>query len=97
MTTTGTSAIRPDWPTRIEQARDDLQTALFFLGHHDREGACDSLILCRGDLPHGSRARALAQQLLNELRRGIRPSIHRTALLREYIEDAYDAAITDQD
>lgn len=97
MNTTGTSSLAADWPTRIEQARDDLQTALFLARDQDRDGARDALILCRGDLPHGSRARKLCQQILDELSVGIRPSFHRTVLLREYIEDAYDAAITDQD
>lgn len=96
MNNTGTATIQADWPTRIEQALDDLQTALFLSRHQDRDGARGALILCRGDLPHGSKARKLCQQILNELSFGIRPSFHRTTLLREYIEDAYDEALDSQ-
>lgn len=96
MNTTGTATLAADWPTRLEQAIDDLQTARFFLRREDRASARDSLILCRDELPRGSRARDLTQQILNELRLGIRPTLHQTALLREYIEDALDEALRDQ-
>lgn len=96
MDTVRTATLAADWPTRLEQAIDDLQTARHFLRREDRASARDALILCRGELPRGSRARDLAQQILNELRLGIRPTFHQTALLREYIEDALDEALRDQ-
>lgn len=97
MDTTRTASLATDLPTRLEQAIDDLQTARYFLRLQDRASARDALILCRGELPRGSRARDLAQRILNELRLGIRPTYLSTALLREYIEDLYDEAIADQD
>lgn len=97
MDTTRTASLAADLPTRLEQAIDDLQTARYFLRLQDRNSTRDALILCRGELPRGSRARDLAQRILNELRLGIRPTYLSTALLREYIEDLYDEAIADQD
>lgn len=97
MNTTDTTTLAADWPTRIEQAANDIQTARFSLRREDRNAARGALAHCQNNLPGGSRAHDLAQQLLNELRLGIRPTFQQTALLREYIEDAYDAAVAAQD
>lgn len=92
MDTTCPTTLAADCPTRLERAIGNLQTARFFLHREDRARARAALLLCRDELPRGSRALNLTQQILNELRLGIRPSHLRTALLREYIEDALDEA-----